>query len=268
MKDISLYERMDIKGNGFPIKLLPLNKCKSVLPHWHEHLELLFFFKGIGEVFCDGNKISVEKGDFAIISTSQIHSVYSKRGVGFYALIISPELFSDIDFKDITIQSHVKNDSFIYNCYSKLLDEYNDYKTGSDMMIKSIVYSLFTYLVRNFSTRTPEITETHNMFLNRLDTVFNYISEYYNEEITSKKLACMTYVSESYFCRFFKSITGLTVANYLAHYRIEKACYLLKKTDASISEISESVGFSDQNYFARVFKKIMGISPSEYRKNN
>ena len=266
MKDISLYEKMDLKGNGFPVKLLTLNKYTSLLPHWHEHIELLLFFKGKGEVFCDGNKICVEKGDLTIANSSQIHSLYSERGVSFYALIVSPDLFSDIDFKDISIQNHIKNDEYIQNSYNLLLKEYEDYKIGSDMMIKSIVYSLFTYLVRNFSSRTPEITETHNMFLNRLDTVFNYISEYYNEDITSKKLANMTYVSESYFCRFFKSITGLTVANYLAQYRVEKACYLLKKTDASISEISESVGFADQNYFTRVFKKIKGIPPTEYRK--
>lgn len=266
MKDLSLYERMDLTGNGFPAKILTLNKCKSILPHWHEHLELNLFLKGRGEVFCDGNRICVEKGGLTVSNSSQIHSVYSERGVGFHALIVSPDLFSDIDFKDIVIQNHIKNDEFIIDCFTRMVNEYDNYKIGSDMVIKSLVYSLFAHLVRNYSTRSPEIAETHRAHLKRLDKVFNYISEFYNEDITSKTLAEMTYLTESYFCRFFKSITGLTVANYLSQYRVEKACYLLKKTDASISEISENVGFTDQNYFARVFKKIMGTSPTEYRK--
>lgn len=266
MKDISLYEHMDMTGNGFPVKLLTLNKYKSLLPHWHEHLELHLFFKGRGEVFYDGNRICVEKGDLTIANSSQIHSVYSERGVSFYALIVSPDLFSDIDFKDITIQNHIKNDKFISECFRQMLEEYDNYQIGSDMVIKSIVYSLFAYLTRNFSTRSPQAAETHKAHLKRLDRVFNYINEFYNENITSKTLAEMTYLTESYFCRFFKSVTGLTVANYLAQFRIEKACYLLRKTDASISEISESVGFPDQNYFSRVFKKTTGATPTEYRK--
>lgn len=266
MKDLSLYERMDLTGNGFPVKLLTLNKYKSLLPHWHEHLELLLFFKGCGEVFCDGNRLCVEKGDLTVANSSQIHSAYSERGISFYALIVSPDLFSDIDFKDITIQNHIKNDEFVIDCYTRMVQEYADYKIGSDMVIKSIVYSLFAYLTRNYSTRSPEAAETHRAHLKRLDTVFNYINEFYNENITSKALAEMTYLTESYFCRFFKSITGLTVANYLSQFRVEKACYLLRKTDAAISQISESVGFTDQNYFARVFKKIIGVPPSEYRK--
>ncbi|MBU5305822.1 AraC family transcriptional regulator [Eubacterium callanderi] len=46
----------------------------------------------------------------------------------------------------------------------------------------------------------------------------------------------------------------------------EGACYLLKSTNLSISEISVKTGFEDANYFSRQFKKHTGLTPKEYRK--
>lgn len=37
------------------------------------------------------------------------------------------------------------------------------------------------------------------------------------------------------------------------------------KTDMPISDIADSVGFSDYNYFLRVFKKHYGISPKKMK---
>jgi YesN/AraC family two-component response regulator len=48
--------------------------------------------------------------------------------------------------------------------------------------------------------------------------------------------------------------------------RILLAKKLLRKTNSSIIEISNSVGYNDALYFSRIFKKKEGISPLAYRK--
>ena len=78
-------------------------------------------------------------------------------------------------------------------------------------------------------------------------------------------LAETSYVTESYFCRFFKKVTGVTVTDYLNKFRIEKAAYLLKNTTASIGRVSELIGFDDTNYFSRIFKKYTGMTSSQSR---
>ncbi|MGV2794552.1 helix-turn-helix domain-containing protein, partial [Clostridium perfringens] len=50
--------------------------------------------------------------------------------------------------------------------------------------------------------------------------------------------------------------------------RLEKAKERLLTTDDAISDISESVGYSDQSYFTKVFKKMTGVSPSRYRRQH
>ena len=48
--------------------------------------------------------------------------------------------------------------------------------------------------------------------------------------------------------------------------RMQKAKFLLKNEDLSISEIAFKVGFSSQAYFATVFKSKFAVTPSEYRE--
>lgn len=59
---------------------------------------------------------------------------------------------------------------------------------------------------------------------------------------------------------------GIAPKDYLIGKRIAHAKRLLRETDASVMEISVSVGYVDQLYFSRIFKKREGISPLAYRK--
>ena len=54
--------------------------------------------------------------------------------------------------------------------------------------------------------------------------------------------------------------------DYINSLRISNACKQLLKTDASVTEISESVGFNTLRTFNRAFMKQMGMTPSEYRR--
>lgn len=66
----------------------------------------------------------------------------------------------------------------------------------------------------------------------------------------------------------FRLYSGTTIAHFITQARIEKAMELLEKTNLSVTEISDKVGFNNYNYFCRVFKKKIGISPQKYRLQN
>ncbi len=152
-------------------------------------------------------------------------------------------------------------------CVMGIKDNFRLNQPGSDMLVKSYNYRLFAHLIQNYrdcsdSSKSSAKSEK----LKNLDKVLSYIESHYNEKITTSDLAGMCYLSEGYFCRFFKKITGRTAADYIAEFRVQKASIMLKNTESSISDIAAKTGFDDANYFARVFKKIKGMTPSEYRK--
>lgn len=64
----------------------------------------------------------------------------------------------------------------------------------------------------------------------------------------------------------FKQSIGVPPRVYLAQLRIEKACELLKKTDAPITQIALEFGYSSNQVLARVFLKYRHMSPTDYRR--
>jgi transcriptional regulator GlxA family with amidase domain len=78
-------------------------------------------------------------------------------------------------------------------------------------------------------------------------------------------LAAVACVSEANFIRTFKATFGETPHRYLQRRRIERAMYLLRTTDMTVTDICMATGFSSLGSFSRTFRDIVGESPSEFR---
>jgi AraC-like DNA-binding protein len=85
------------------------------------------------------------------------------------------------------------------------------------------------------------------------------------EPLAIGDLAFVACVSESNFIRTFKSVFGETPHRYLQRRRIERAMYILRTTDRSVTDVCMSVGFSSLGSFTRTFRDIVGESPGAFR---
>ena len=92
-----------------------------------------------------------------------------------------------------------------------------------------------------------------------------YITANYDRDITVKDIAAHVSVHPNYLSGLFRKETGETLTQYLTGVRIEAACYLLRKSDEPIGNISSRVGYQDNQYFHRVFKKVKGQTPTDFR---
>jgi transcriptional regulator GlxA family with amidase domain len=79
------------------------------------------------------------------------------------------------------------------------------------------------------------------------------------------RLADVALMSPAHFIRSFKSTFGETPHRYLQRRRVERAMYLLRTTDRSVTEICMNVGFSSLGTFSRTFTEIVGDTPSSFR---
>jgi AraC-like DNA-binding protein len=78
-------------------------------------------------------------------------------------------------------------------------------------------------------------------------------------------LARIAHVSEAHFIRTFRATFGETPHRYLQRRRVERSMFLLRETDASVTEICLEVGFASLGTFSRTFRAIVGESPTAYR---
>src|SRR5215210_7879412 len=87
----------------------------------------------------------------------------------------------------------------------------------------------------------------------------------YAKALDIRALARVACVSEAHFIRTFRATFGETPHRYLQRRRVERAMFLLRETDLSVSEICLDVGFTSLGTFGRTFRGIVGESPTTYR---
>jgi signal transduction histidine kinase/DNA-binding response OmpR family regulator len=73
-------------------------------------------------------------------------------------------------------------------------------------------------------------------------------------------------LSRAQLFRKLKAITGLSPNEFINDIRLQTAADLIRAKADTLTQISYSVGYSEQSYFAKRFRKKFGVAPSEYNK--
>jgi len=81
-------------------------------------------------------------------------------------------------------------------------------------------------------------------------------------------LAQIASVSPSHFIRTFRETFGETPHRYLQRRRVERAMFLLRATERTVTEICLDVGFTSLGTFTRSFHDIVGEAPAKYRQRS
>lgn len=90
----------------------------------------------------------------------------------------------------------------------------------------------------------------------------------YAQPLDVAALARIAHVSPAHFSRTFRATFGETPHRYLQRRRVERAMFLLRETDHSVTDICFEVGFGSTGTFSRTFRDIVGRSPRTYRKES
>ncbi|MCV3763177.1 AraC family transcriptional regulator [Companilactobacillus farciminis] len=96
-------------------------------------------------------------------------------------------------------------------------------------------------------------------------SAIEYIDNNLDKRLTLDQVSSKVYLSDYYFSKLFKRETGLSFSVYLNARKIQKAMILLKESDKSINDISDTLGFTRLSYFSQTFKKYTGVAPTKYR---
>lgn len=91
------------------------------------------------------------------------------------------------------------------------------------------------------------------------------IRESPGEAPTVQLLADAAGYSADHFTRVFTQVLGVPPTKFIVQQRIARAQQLLRETALSVTQVADTLGYSDVYFFSRQFKQITGRSPSGYR---
>lgn len=284
----------------FPVLLLSGDYWKiSDVPsgrlHFHNCLEIGVCHSDGGCIEFMGKPLPFRAGDVTVIPRNIPHTTYSSPGTESqwsYIFLDPQELFHNMlpaawknyelfnlssrSYRPILSQSEYP---LVYQLTSGIIRELEEQRPSYQLSAKGLLLSLYIELLRieafgkngggadiasaaEAAPGQPEDKENSLVIAPALD----YIEENYSNQFTIEYLAELCHWSPTHFRRVFHDIMGTSPLDFINNTRITKACNLLRSTEDSILNISETVGFHSVSSFNRYFIKIMQTSPREYRK--
>jgi AraC family transcriptional regulator len=99
----------------------------------------------------------------------------------------------------------------------------------------------------------------------RLKRVRDYIEAHLDDRLTLTDLAGVACLSPYHFSRSFKQAVGVGPQRYVMRRRLKRAKVLMRRTNETLAEIAQRVGFADQSHLTSTFRREMGVTPGRYR---
>ncbi len=256
----------------------------------HDYFELFYLQKG--ELICrvQEREFLMRSGDLAVISSTQYHTIRwpeKKKDAGQVkatTLYFLPELIRATDATGEEVEylmpflmqganfPHIINGNTgvpaqIVDLINRTHAELPAATTRARLTVKTYLKMILIQLVNHYADHqgTVETFNRKQRAIEQLTPLFAFLETHFGEPVSVTAAAEIVNMSESHFMRFFKQVTAQSFINYLNHFRVAKAEELLTKTDLTVSEVSQAVGFCDQSYFGVVFRKVTGSSPLQYR---
>ena len=248
--------------------------------HYHDSYEIYYLASGTRRQFVDHKIYDIGKGDLILIPRRVIHktTAIDQNQHTRYLLSFSEEFAREVcgdlwdavlkgvfSFARLTVPENQR--AFVLDLFERICIESVAMKSDpiARLMVKSHISQLLAYIHRCNRMRSAE-EPVEGIPEEKIQEAAKYICDHYHEQISLGEVADHVYMSQTYFSKRFKKVTGLNFREYLLSVRIRAADDLLVNTQQSVSEIAAVCGFGDANYFGDVFKRVMGVSPLKYRK--
>ena len=247
--------------------------------HWHEEFEMPVIIQGKIRYQIQGHSFDLNPGDGILINSRVPHTIMALGDEEPVVLttIFSPTLLYGTP-TSVIYQNFLNPYMNTPELAGILLPEeavevmcridalYEETSPGVELKIKGMLCNLFYELLVYRRHLFSSVKSSNEEALSRLKILLDTIHENYAETFSLTELASKISVSKEGCCRFFKSMTGQTISQYLEDYRVTQGLLLLQENRYSIMQISYLVGFGNPGRFSAAFARRMNCTPSQYRK--
>jgi AraC family transcriptional regulator len=245
------------------------------IPLGHQGLDLEFFSEGRSQT------ISYREKDFAnscieVVPANLpygIRSIATVQSIEWVHCYLEPTFVAQIAHESVNPDrvelslTLKKADLLIKQIGLALKSSLEADEVGSRFYADSLTTALSAHLLRYYSTRNHQFREHEDgLPKHKLRQAIEYIQAHLGEDLSLSAIATELGMSQYYFCHLFKRSTGISPHQYLIQQRVERAKYLLKHSERTITAIALDCGFANQSHFARCFRQCTGMNPNQFRK--
>lgn len=250
------------------------DSVNSFAEHRHPEAEFVYCRRGSLKVTIERTEYTVHAGQLAVIAPMAAHAYSNPADAGRETLVIEvgPALlhsfFEALRFLDDSMPVKTLDDGTdgirrLRLLLDETLAEYSRQDDYAELLLEGSVQKICAYILREFSGGAGHDRRFRDVA--NIEKALSLIHNRFAEPITVEDAAAVTGYGKSNFCKIFKNITGETFHGALNRRRVENACFYLRETAVTVTDIAPLTGFSDAKTLCRVFKAVTGMSPGQYR---
>jgi len=269
---------------GFPIRVIHTEEQFNFAAHWHEEVEMVVVNGKSARIGVNNHIFNLEYGDVLLIKPGDIHCFLPGTDhltiILFRLELLTGSFTTERETQDLgelfnkttVIPCSLCHEKNLGKYIDALVNEEKDQQTGYRWLMVARLYDLIVHMLRTKAPINEELTSgwpcTPSKKFEFLESVCEYLEEHYAEPIKLDQVAEHIKFSKFHVCKLFKEIKGITLMEYLNHFRIIKSEWALLFREESILDIAIGHGFNNVNSYNRLFKKYNDCTPSEFRKKH
>ncbi len=215
-----------------------------------------------GNGYYNGNPVTEGQG-FLITPGNSVEYHADVENPWEFLWVISP----DDAMKEIFVKYNADPETsiFNYNSVSEVKEIANSIVSKNGEILDPLKTLEIFLRVLNSHTYAPTPARRKSNNETYLDFCVNFIATNIHSKITVEELSALVGVSQPYLHKIFKNKFNISTKEYIVRYKMNHAKKLLIETDMSITEIANSVGYTDVLAFSKAFSSKEKVSPQKYR---
>lgn len=247
--------------------------------HFHNLIEIGYCHYGAGELVIEEDQYRFGAGMVSCIPANFLHVTKSDTHVRAFweYLYISPadilkqqgkpmqetrNIIDAVNRSAFFIK--VEENPIFVTLIRAIFEEMQNKNAYYRECVGGLAYTLL-YEIARFNGRGNAQSCGKNNSLQLVNAI-KYVERNYPNNFKIADLANECHMSETHFRRVFQEKMNMTPVEYVNFVRIKKACELIDKTDISMEDVAEKVGFITPSTFNRNFRRIIGTSPYQWKK--
>ena len=245
----------------------------------HGFWEAVFVLEGNIGVTADDDVYSLRAGQMILHKPMEFHRLWAGADTEPLVCVFSfsADVMPSLDGRVFAISAEdavrVRKllDSFSLHYVLKSTDDdavqlqICDVREGCDDIAYADVCYLEFMLLKIISRGADTAVSDSSPAARKYAEIVGVMEKNIDKRLGVEEIAAMCNMSVSNVKKIFSRYSGKGAANYFNEMKIRHSLEMLDR-GISVSDISSSLGFEDQNYFSTVFRRIMGKSPIKYKK--
>lgn len=251
---------------------------RSRLHDWdiraHRHadlLQLLYVQAGTAELEIEGRVVRLEGCGLQVVPALCVHGFRFSSDVQGYVLSVALPLVERLDAElgELAVREAAclpvrgAERQHLDWLFALLWREYASLEAGRDIALTSLVNGLLLWLHRQ--GRAAE-SPSRNKGQQHLQRFSRLIEAHYRQHLSVEQYAIQLGLSTAHLNALCRRLAGQPALALINQRLLLEAKRCLVYTTMNVSQIADSLGFSEPAYFSRFFKRLTAVTPSAFRR--